>query len=223
MNSRTKILFLIGRENWQKDNSLNHILYNHLKNTENEVVWEDPAGKLLYRLSNFENRFTRLPNCIKKINLRFTQILYLFFHWNYFNYLYDRKQTSIELRTLKLKKSILKLGHQKEIIIISRSVGGRFSSLIADDLKIKHIICLSYPFKHPKKDIEPERYLHLMDLKTPMLIIQGDKDEYGGIEVNEKYTLSPNIELFYVDANHDFEISSADWEKVLHKIDDVII
>ena len=126
------------------------------------------------------------------------------------------------MRAEKLKQSILRLGNEKEIIIISRSAGGRFSSLIADDLKIKHIICLSYPFKHPEEDIEPERYLHLISLKTPMLIIQGTKDEYGGLEVKDKYILSPNIELFYVDANHEFIISNTDWKRVLNKIDTII-
>jgi hypothetical protein len=222
MNSQNKIIFLIGRENWQKDNALNHILFDYLKKTKNEIVWEDPAGNLLYRLNKFENHLKWLPNYIKRINHRFTLILYLFFHWSYFNYLSDRKKPCTKLRAEMLKQSILRLGNKKEIIIVSRSAGGRFSSLIADDLKIKHIICLSYPFKHPEKEIEPERYLHLISLKTPMLIIQGDKDEYGGLDVRAKYILSPNIELFYVDANHDFIISGNDWKTVLIKIGNII-
>ena len=222
MNSQNKIILLIGSEFWQKDDSINHILFDYLKKTKNEIVWEDPAGNLLYRLNKFENQFKWLPKFIKRINLRCTQILYLLLHWSYFNYLSDRKNPSVKLRAEKLKQSILRLGNEKEIIIISRSAGGRFSSLIADDLKIKHIICLSYPFKHPEEDIEPERYLHLISLKTPMLIIQGTKDEYGGLEVKDKYILSPNIELFYVDANHEFIISNTDWKRVLNKIDTII-
>jgi predicted alpha/beta-hydrolase family hydrolase len=61
-----------------------------------------------------------------------------------------------------------------------------------------------------------------MDLKTPMLIIQGESDEYGGLEVKENYNFSPNIELFFVDTNHDFLISNSDWERVLSKIDEII-
>jgi len=128
----------------------------------------------------------------------------------------------VELRIKKLKMSILKLGSQKEIIILSRSAGGRFSSRIADELNIKHIICLSYPFKNPNEGIEPDRYLHLINLKTPMLIIQGESDEYGGLEVKDNYIFSSNIELFFVDTNHDFKISNHDWERVLTKIDKII-
>ena len=122
----------------------------------------------------------------------------------------------------ELKKSIVKLGSQKEIIILSRSAGGRYASYIADEVNIKNIICLSYPFKHPNEGIEPDRYLHLINLKTPMLIIQGESDDYGGRDVKENYTLSPNIELFFVDANHEFSINNNDWERVLSKIDEII-
>jgi hypothetical protein len=222
MNCQNKIIFLIGRDNWQKDDSLNHVLIDYLKKTRHEIKWEDPAGSMLYKFRGFENNLKWLPNYFKKINLRVFQIFYGIFHWDYFNYLSDRRNSSVELRIQKLKKSILKLGTQKEIIILSRSAGGRFSSRIADELKIKHIICLSYPFKHPTEGIEPDRYLHLMNLETPMLIIQGGCDEYGGLEVKDNYIFSPNIELFFVDTNHDFKISNHDWRRVLSKIDEII-
>lgn len=90
--------------------------------------------------------------------------------------------------------------------------------MIADELQIKQLICLGYPFKHPEKKEEPGRYQHLKDLKTPFLIIQGTKDEYGGLGVTEKYELSPTIELFFVDTNHEFNISPEEWEKVQKKI-----
>src|ERR1035437_7856185 len=222
MNYQNKIIFLIGRDNWQKDDSLNHVLINYLRKARHEIRWEDPAGSLLYKYSSFENNLKWLPNYVKKINLRAIQILYGIFHWNYFNYLFNRRNSSVELRIKKLKMSILKLGSQKEIIILSRSAGGRFSSRIADELNIKHIICLSYPFKNPNEAIEPDRYLHLINLKTPMLIIQGESDEYGGLEVKDNYIFSSNIELFFVDTNHDFKISNHDWERVLTKIDKII-
>lgn len=222
MNYQNKIIFLIGRDNWQKDDSLNHVLINYLKKTRHEIRWEDPAANILYKFRSFENKLKWLPNYIKTINLRVIQTFYGIFHWNYFNYLSDRRNLSVELRIEKLKKSILKLGTKKEIIILSRSAGGRFSSRIADELNIKHIICLSYPFKHPNEDIEPDRYLHLMNLKTPMLIIQGKSDEYGGLEVKDNYIFSPNIELFFVDTNHDFKISNDDWERLLSKIDEIV-
>lgn len=217
-----KIIFLIGRDNWQKDDNLNHILIQNLKKTKHEIRWEDPAGSLLYKLRSFENKYNWLPNYVKKINTRILQLSYGLFNWNYFKYLSYRRNSSIELRTQCLKKSILQLGNKKEIIVLSRSAGGRLASYIVDELKINYLICLSYPFKHPNKAANSTRYMHLLNLKTPMLIIQADKDEYGGIEVKKKYTLSLQIELFFVNANHDFILTKNDWERVIIKLHEII-
>ena len=99
-----KIIYIMQRDHWQKDNSLNNILIRHLKKTQHEIIWEDPAGNLLYKLRNFENQFSNLPGYIKKINLRTLQFLYGIFHWSYFFYLSDRTNLSAELRANRLKK-----------------------------------------------------------------------------------------------------------------------
>ncbi len=218
------VFLLIGRDNWQQDDSLNHVLLSHLRKYNHKIIWEDPAGAALYRLRNFERNFNgRLPAAIQKLNVRMVQVLYGFTHWHYFHYLLaGRRDTSIESRSRKLRKTITDLSEKYEIIVISRSSGGRVASVVADDLKIKHIICLGYPFKHPDKGTEPDRYLHLANLKTPMLIIQGTKDEYGGLEVKNKYALSTSIDLLFVDAYHDFQINDDDWERVLLKIDEIV-
>lgn len=218
-----KIIYLIGRDNWQNDDYLNKVLIKHLKKTQHNIIWEDPAGDLLYKLRNFENRFKFIPSYVRKVNLRILQLLYGLIHWNYFSYLSDRRNLTVEIRTKRLEASLLKLMRKGEIIIVSRSAGGRYSSLIADKLNIKQIICLGYPFKHPDLEDEPERYLHLAKIQTPMLIIQGDHDEYGGLDVKDKYSLSPKIELLFVKANHDFNLTITDWEKVLIKLNEIIL
>ena len=55
MNSKSKIIFLIGRDNWQQDDTLNHVLIEYLKKTKHEIRWEDPAGDILYKLRRFES------------------------------------------------------------------------------------------------------------------------------------------------------------------------
>ena len=84
------------------------------------------------------------------------------------------------------------------------------------------MICISYPFKNPEMEIEPSRYLHLEKLQTNTLIIQGVNDEYGGIEITEKYIFSPKIKLLFVEGDHEFKINDLDWEKVLNKINEII-
>lgn len=215
-----KIIFLVGRDNWQRNNALNHKLLQYLRDINYRIIWEDPASEFIYQLRRQENKFQWLPGVLKKFNLRFARLLYGLRHPRYFAYLSGRKKWDI--RCQLLKNAIKQLGTGYEIFILSMSSGGRISSLIADEVNIKHIICLAYPFKNPHKDDEPERYQHLENLKTPMLIIQGTRDEYGGIDAKEKYPLSNNIEMFYVDTNHDFNMSDEDWETVIQKIIDII-
>ncbi|GGF82003.1 alpha/beta family hydrolase [Wenyingzhuangia marina] len=216
-----KKLFLIGRDNWLKDTDLKYILLNHLKKSGHKIIWEDPSEFFLFKVRQLEiNYFYWVPEALKTINIRFIKILYGITHWDYFKYLKKRRNNSPEALKKNLKSILSKLN--KDIIIISRSSGGRFASSVADELNIKHIICLSYPFQNPNNGVEPDRYIHLEHLKTPMTIFQGDKDEYGGLEVKDKYMLSPNINLQFVDADHDFNLSTKDWEKVLTQIDTII-
>lgn len=219
---RGKIIYLIGRDNWQKDDSLNHILYRYLRKTGYKIVWEDPAGQMLYKLRQFENAIKILPGFLRKFNLRCCQILYGLFHWSYFSFLSDRKNEAISLRARKLKMDIQALEPGSDIILLSRSSGGRIASLIADEVDIRYLICLGYPFKHPEREPEPDRFQHLATIKTPMLIIQGDQDEYGGLDVPDKYPLSPAVEIMFVEAFHDFILTEKEWGKVLAKITTIL-
>lgn len=225
--SKNRVFLFAGRDDWQKDTGLNHVLVNYTKRKNAKIVWEDPAGGFTYKLRLIESHFTNIPAIIKKLNLRLSQILYALTHWSYFIYLYEqisnrKEKDLVILRSKKLKKRIQELSVKNEVIIISRSSGGRVSSLIADDLNIKYIICLGYPFQNPDNGVEPERYLHLEHLKSPMLIIQGIHDEYGGIEVKEKYKFSPNISLYFVDADHGFNVSANIWNEIYQQIDNAI-
>lgn len=222
-----RVFLFAGRDDWQKDTGLNHVLVNYTKRKNFKIVWEDPAGGFTYKLRSIESHFKNIPAIIKKLNLRLSQILYALTHWSYFIYLYEltlnrKEEDLVKIRCKRLKKRIQKLSVKNEVIIISRSSGGRVSSLIADELKIKHIICLGYPFQNPENGVEPKSYLHLEHLKTPMLIIQGVHDEYGGIEVKEKYKFSPNIDLYFVDADHGFNVYANTWAEIYHQIDKAI-
>ena len=223
MAKGNKIIYLIDRDNWQKDNSVNHILITYLKKSNWEIRWEDPAGKFIYQLRKIQNRYKWIPNYLKNINLRIVQILYGIFNPSYFHYLSYRRTSSIETRVEQLKKNISNIGNNKEIIILSKSAGGRVASYIADELNINHLISISYPFQNPDEQKDSTRYKHLENLKTPMLIIQGDRDEYGGIEECQNYILSPKIELFFVDADHDFIVNKKDWKRIINRLDKIIM
>lgn len=70
-----KVFLLVGRDDWQKDYNLNHILRNYLKSYGYKIIWEDPAGSLIYTLRRIEHNLQWLPNSLKTINLRILQII----------------------------------------------------------------------------------------------------------------------------------------------------
>lgn len=95
------------------------------------------------------------------------------------------------------------------LIIGGKSMGGRVASMIADTeyeaKRIAGLVCLGYPF-HPPGRPEQLRTKHLLGMKTPALIVQGTRDEFGNrYEVGE-YGLSDEIEVFWLeDGDHDLK------------------
>lgn len=94
-----------------------------------------------------------------------------------------------------------------QLIIGGKSMGGRVASMVADELfasgRICGLLCLSYPF-HPPAKPEQLRTKHLVDVKTPTLIVQGTRDPFGTKEEISTYSLSPTIEILWLeDGDHD--------------------
>ncbi len=95
------------------------------------------------------------------------------------------------------------------LIIGGKSMGGRVASMVADALldagRIAGLLCIGYPF-HPPGRPQQLRTAHLTELKTPTLICQGTRDQFGDrYEVGE-YGLSDEIELFWLeDGDHDLK------------------
>ena len=84
-------------------------------------------------------------------------------------------------------------------------MGGRIASMIADEAGVAGLACLGYPF-HPPGKPEKLRTEHLETLKTPALILQGERDPFGRREEVEGYALSSAIDVQYLpDGNHDLQ------------------
>lgn len=94
----------------------------------------------------------------------------------------------------------------ENLFIGGRSMGGRVATLVADELHaeggVKGVVCFGYPF-HPPGKLEQLRTAHLVGLCTPTLICQGTRDEFGTRDEVGGYTLSPAIELLWLeDGDH---------------------
>lgn len=105
--------------------------------------------------------------------------------------------------------AINEIGNTERLIIGGKSMGGRVASMIADDLyaesKVAGLLCLGYPF-HPPGKPDQLRTQHLKALKTPALICQGTRDEFGTREEVSGYQLSDSIEFLWLeDGDHDLK------------------
>lgn len=88
------------------------------------------------------------------------------------------------------------------LVIGGKSMGGRMASMIADEMNVRGVICMGYPF-HPPGRPEKLRTEHLANLKTPTLICQGERDTFGTKEEVPGYPLSKAITCHWLpDGDH---------------------
>jgi predicted alpha/beta-hydrolase family hydrolase len=99
---------------------------------------------------------------------------------------------------------IEKLGPEN-LVIGGKSMGGRIASLVADEAGVTGLVCLGYPF-HPVGKPDKLRVEHLKAIKTPTLIIQGERDPFGGRDEVPNYKLSRNVKVAWLkDGDHSFK------------------
>ncbi len=85
-----------------------------------------------------------------------------------------------------------------------KSMGGRMASLVADELEPDALVCLGFPFHAAGREIG-ERADHLRVIRTPTLIVQGERDPMGRRETVEGLHLSEAIRVQWMtDGDHGF-------------------
>ena len=97
---------------------------------------------------------------------------------------------------------IAEFGPPAPLVIGGRSMGGRMASMIADEAGVAGLVCMGYPF-HPPGRPERLRTAHLAALRTPTLILQGERDTFGTRADVDQYELSAAIQLQWLpDGDH---------------------
>jgi predicted alpha/beta-hydrolase family hydrolase len=76
-------------------------------------------------------------------------------------------------------------------------MGARAASMIADQLGVAGVVCLSYPF-HPPRKPKPLRITHLRTIQTPTLMCQGERDPNGRREEVQQLSLSKSIQFHWL-------------------------
>jgi predicted alpha/beta-hydrolase family hydrolase len=103
------------------------------------------------------------------------------------------------------REVIESLGGGPQLVIGGKSLGGRIASMVADEAQVRGLVCLGYPF-HPPGREPGVRLKHLRTLRTPALIVQGTRDSFGGRGEVDKYQLSRQIRIAWIDdGDHSFK------------------
>ena len=129
-----------------------------------------------------------------------------------FPYMHRRRETGSggapdppRVLTQSWREAIEELGGGDRLVIGGKSLGGRIASMVADDAEVRGLVCLGYPF-HPPGNAEKTRTKHLEALKTPALILQGERDSFGRPDEIAKYKLSREIRIEWLpDGDHSFK------------------
>lgn len=91
------------------------------------------------------------------------------------------------------------------VAIGGKSLGGRIATMIADEVEARCLVCFGYPF-HPPGQPDRLRTAHLASLRTPSLILQGERDPFGTPDEVAGYVLSPSIAIEWMtDGDHSFK------------------
>jgi hypothetical protein len=93
------------------------------------------------------------------------------------------------------------LGGGEKLVIGGKSMGGRMATMVADELQVRGVAVLGYPF-HPPGQPEKLRTAHLETLRTPTLIVQGTRDPFGTEEQVAAYQLSPTVRIEWMQGQH---------------------
>jgi hypothetical protein len=111
------------------------------------------------------------------------------------------------------------------LVIGGKSMGGRIASLVADEAGVAGLVCLGYPF-HPVGKPDRLRVEHLAAIKTPTLIVQGERDLFGGREEVGWYKLARGARVKWIkDGDHGFKPRKAsgrteaeNWEAAIKEV-----
>jgi predicted alpha/beta-hydrolase family hydrolase len=100
---------------------------------------------------------------------------------------------------------VARLGGGGRLVIGGKSMGGRIASMVADEVGARGLVCLGYPFHPPGRPVGM-RTKHLEELRTPALIVQGTRDQFGQRDEVAGYKLSPRIRIVWIeDGDHSFK------------------
>lgn len=218
--SGRQVLVILGRENFRRDDPLVARLIAGFTAQNRTVARYQSEAVCTMRQIN-PGWIDAWPRPVR----RALKALLLLLHptrWRHYSARYRAETVSIAYQAQSLRELVRWLGPEREIVLLARSASARVATRVADEVGVSKLVCLGYPFRHPDHGDEPDRYAHLVHLRTPMLIVQGKTDSYGGIETAGRYQFAPGTCIEWVETGHDFDLDETEWERVRPLIDTFI-
>ncbi|MCC7396169.1 MAG: alpha/beta fold hydrolase [Planctomycetes bacterium] len=103
---------------------------------------------------------------------------------------------------LQRLRETVALAAPRRLVLAGKSMGGRVATMLADELGAASTVVFGYPF-HPPKQPAKVRTAHLATLRTPTLILQGERDPFGTPADVAGYCLPPSITVrWFADGDH---------------------
>ncbi len=116
-----------------------------------------------------------------------------------------RPPNTAEILLRTWREVLAQFGTTRRLVIGGKSMGGRIASMVADAGGVRGLVCLGYPF-HPPGRPENPRTAHLVEMQTPALIVQGERDPFGTRSEVDGLHLSEAIEVAWMpDGDHSFK------------------
>jgi len=118
----------------------------------------------------------------------------------------DRMPKLIECYQSAINELVAEQKNTLPLFIGGKSMGSRVAATLAENSEISKYIqgvfCLGYPF-HPAKKPEKLRLEPLQLTKSPVLIVQGERDTLGSKDEVSNYEISPLCQcVFLPDGDH---------------------
>ncbi|MBI3522264.1 MAG: dienelactone hydrolase family protein [Chloroflexi bacterium] len=122
-----------------------------------------------------------------------------------------------ELADLRAARDALRDSGATKIALIGRSFGGRMCAFLAAVEPPDALVVLGHPISPPGRP-RPDDEAALSSMSCPTLVVQGDRDELGPIDVLERIAgTNPRIDLVRLaGAGHEFGKQQA--EAVAHAV-----
>ena len=161
------------------------------------------------------NRHDFMDELAKKLASRAIQVVSFNFPYMQTEYELGKKRPPNRLPALiehfQRELEIARGTSKKPIFIGGKSMGGRVASLLAsqplDGLDVSGLVVFGYPFIPPGKPEKlAERMAHFDNIKCESLILQGDRDNFGGRELLDSLNFPSQIKVEWLESgDHSFK------------------